>query len=513
MNVFSDDLMDSVERLLDEVASKPQILGVVIASGKQSFLAGADLAMVQGFIQCAQSASDEELDETCGRLGRLFRRLETNGKPFVAAIDGLALGGGLELALACHERVATESDGTQLGLPEIKLGLLPGAGGTQRLPRLVGTRAAFELLLSGEPVPAHRALELGMIDAVVPAAALLATARERARALTLNPSRARWDRPEWRAPDNPFDFTAADAPGGIAKDIGLSDEQLTHYPAYKAIVDCVAGGWEKSMESACQWEVDRFVQLIRDKVAGNMVRSLFLDRQRASKVLPRATPALAPQVAIEGPGEHAARALLASARVNIVERKQLSKSGILLVTGPTSQASDSLSEVAWLRNAPCSFMAFRRGTGIWVSDLTPHGRAVEVCVQGDTQHATTAALEFARGLRATPLITHGDSLLQRLETTQAASVSVDREDRLLAIALAAAHAWAAGSVRDTPLADTAAVIAGFHPPYTGGPFTYLRQHARSDLRKRAERARTQHGDLFAIPEAFDELLATSQVSA
>lgn len=511
MNVFSTDLMNSLEHLLDEVASRPEIRGVVITSGKEAFLAGADLEMVKGYTERAQQASDDELRETCGRLGRLFRRLETLGKPFVAAIDGLALGGGMELALACHERVATESATTQLGLPEIKLGLLPGAGGTQRLPRLIGTSTAFHLLLKGEPVSAQRALELGLIGAIVPTAALLATARERACELARQPSHAPWDHTQWQAPENPFDLSAADAPRAIARHVGLSDEEFTHYPAYRAIMDCVIGGWVKPIEEACRWEIDCFVRLIRDKAAGNMVRTLFLERQRAAKLLPRGKPPGALQVAIEGSGE-SARALLSGARIAIVERERLPKGGLLLLTNPASHKSTGLSAVAWLRGTSSSLATFKLGTGVWVSDLTPHGRVVEVCIPGGDQHAADTALEIARALRATPLITQGESLLQRLETAQTASLRLpELEDQLLAIALAAAHAWAAGSVRDLGLADTAAVIAGFHPAHTGGPFTFIRQRVASDLRQRADRARAQHGELFAVPEGFDKLsAATSQ---
>ena len=510
MNVFSTDLMNSLEQLLDEVASRPEIHGVVIASGKHAFLAGADLDMVQGYTERAQRASDDELHKTCGRLGRLFRRLETTGKPFVAAIDGLALGGGLELALACHERVATESAGTQLGLPEVKLGLLPGAGGTQRLPRLIGTLAAFQLLLTGEPVAAQRALELGMIGAIVPTSALLASAQERARELARQPSCAPWDRAQWRAPANPFDFSAVDAPRAIAQHVRLSDEEFAHYPAYRAIMDCVIGGWAKPMEDACRWEMDCFIRLIRDEVAGNMVRTLFLNRQRATKLLPRGAPAGALQVAIEGSGEAAARALLAGAGIAIVKRERLPKAGLVLITSPGAEVSASVTEVAWLRATPCPVAAFRLRTGVWVSDLTVHGRVVEVCVQGDEPEAAEATLEIARGLRATALITQGESLLQRLERTQVASLRLTGlEDRLLAIALAAAHAWAAGSVRDTGLADTAAVIAGFHPAYTGGPFTYLQQRVASEVRGQAKRALAQYGELFAIPDGFDKLWAAT----
>ena len=118
MNVFSTELMNSLEQLLYEVASRPDVRGVVITSGKKAFLAGADLEMVRGYTERAQHASDDELHRTCGRLSRLFRRLETTDKPFVAAIGGLALGGGLELAMAGHYRVAVPD--ARMGQPDRK---------------------------------------------------------------------------------------------------------------------------------------------------------------------------------------------------------------------------------------------------------------------------------------------------------------------------------------------------------------------------------------------------------
>ncbi len=518
MNVFSAGLMDSLEQLLDEVDARPEIRGVVIASGKQAFLAGADLEMVRGYTERARRASDEELHLTCGRLGRLFRRLEKTGKPFVAAIDGLALGGGLELALACADRVAGDSRSTQLGLPEVKLGLLPGAGGTQRLPRLIGTSAAFQLLLKGEPVSAQRALELGVLGMIVPAPELLAAARERARELALQPSCAPWDRKQWRLPENPFDFDSAETSSAIAQYVALSDEELAHYPAYRAIMDSVIGGWRKPIEQACRWEMDCFVRLIRDRVAGNMVRTLFLDRQRAAKLLPRGRPAGSLEVATQGPGDDAARALLSAARVAIVEPERLPTTGLLLTTKPSyhsSSASSGAREVAWLRGSPYSLTSFRLTTGVWVSDLTSHGRAVEVCVRNDDRLATEATLEIASALRATPLVTPGGSLLQRLEQAQISSlrVSAPPEERLFAVALAAIGAWVADLVPDTGLADTAAVVAGFHPAYTGGPFSYLNQHTAAELYQRAEKAQAKYGDLFAIPRGLDRLLASiAQVS-
>ncbi|HJQ56309.1 MAG TPA: enoyl-CoA hydratase-related protein, partial [Vineibacter sp.] len=126
MNVFSAGMMDSLQALLDHVENTPAVRGVVLSSAKPAFIAGADLDMIREFAERARSGTTDELNALFGRLGRLFRRLELSRKPYVAAISGLALGGGLEVALACHRRVAVDDAATQLGLPEIKLGLLPG---------------------------------------------------------------------------------------------------------------------------------------------------------------------------------------------------------------------------------------------------------------------------------------------------------------------------------------------------------------------------------------------------
>src|SRR5438552_13864747 len=126
MNVFSLDMMASLERLLDHVEGNASVRAVVLTSAKQAFLAGADLDMIRMFTERARTDTHDQLHALCGRLGRLFRRLEKSAKPYVAAINGLALGGGLELSLACHARVVADDQSVSLGLPGIKLGLLPG---------------------------------------------------------------------------------------------------------------------------------------------------------------------------------------------------------------------------------------------------------------------------------------------------------------------------------------------------------------------------------------------------
>ena len=283
MNVFSASMMESLEALVKQVEGDTAVKGVVLTSGKPAFIAGADLDMIKMFAERARTESVPALNKLFGHLGRLFRKLELSQKPYVAAINGLALGGGLEVALACHERVAADDKGVQLGLPEVKLGLLPGAGGTQRLPRLIGTSKGLEMLLIGEPVGAAEALQLGIVDAVVAPDQLIAAAKRRAKALSA--PQARWDRADFTVAAEPFDFSDADAAfAQIAQANSISEYQLRYYPAYKAIMDCVVGGWALPMTEASEREMSIFVELMRDPVAGNMVRTLFLNRQKASKL-------------------------------------------------------------------------------------------------------------------------------------------------------------------------------------------------------------------------------------
>lgn len=492
MNVFSAALMDSLENLLDRVAADATVRAVVIRSGKKTFLAGADLAMVRMFTERARVDTPAQLHALCGRLSRLFRRLETNGKPFVAAINSLALGGGLELALACHARVA--EDRAQLGLPEVKLGLLPGAGGTQRLPRLIGQAAGLDLMLRGDSLAAPKALEAGIIDAVVPADRLLDDAVRRARELAGHTVHAPWDRADWAAPVGSCDVLGSENFDAIAARLGLTAEDRSHYPAYHAIMSCVIGGWHRPMNAALDWEMDCFVELIRDPVAGNMIRSLFLDRQRASKLL--AEPCTGPaRAAVIGEASAPVAALLRTAHVEIAP-----DAAVRIITAGAMDLADGA--VAWLRDAVRPPAGTR--IGVWVTDAGPHGRAIEICASTD-RASLAAGMDIARWLRATPLVTSGTSLFQRLAEVTAASASLAGEQQLLAVALAAARVWEQGGVRDIRLADSAAVIGGFHPAWTGGPLNYLGQLGRAAVIARA-RAVGALPELFAVPAWLDALL-------
>ncbi len=176
MNVITPEVMDELSRLIDAVAADAAIKGCVIASGKEAFSGGADLTMLQGlgatYARLAKEKGEEEamrfFFEESRKLSLLYRRLETCGKPFAAAMHGVCLGGAFELALACHQRVLSDADATRVGLPEIKVGLFPGAGGTQRVARLMQTGDALQMLFKGEQIRPLMARKMGLVHEVVP---------------------------------------------------------------------------------------------------------------------------------------------------------------------------------------------------------------------------------------------------------------------------------------------------------------------------------------------------------
>ena len=186
MNVLDETSVVELEEIVKQTSADAAVKGVVITSGKEALCAGADLSMLEGMNRQyaaelktkGEVAANQMLFEQSRRFSQVFRNIETSGKPWVAAINGLALGGGFELTLSCHYRVAAENPKTRLGLPEIKVGLFPGAGGTQRVPRIVPPQDAMQLLLKGEAVNLAKAKALKLIDAVVAPADLITSAKE-----------------------------------------------------------------------------------------------------------------------------------------------------------------------------------------------------------------------------------------------------------------------------------------------------------------------------------------------
>ncbi|WP_417470991.1 3-hydroxyacyl-CoA dehydrogenase NAD-binding domain-containing protein [Maricaulis sp.] len=286
MNVISADVMADFDTLTTKIASDDNVKGVVITSGKDAFCAGADLSELGGSAaELAKLPEDEmkaKLFEQCFRLNKTFRALETCGKPIAAAINGLALGGGFEIALACHYRVMpSDNSKAKLGLPEAMVGVLPGGGGTQRLPRLVGLMNAAPILLQGKQIDANTALAQGIVHAVVPMAELVAKAKELVKENKLE-SKQPWDADKFRFPGGGPYHPAGAQMFGAASPM-LRKTTYGNYPAQRYILSCVYEGAQVSMDNAIEIESRYFTKLMLRPESRNMIRSIFLSKQALDK--------------------------------------------------------------------------------------------------------------------------------------------------------------------------------------------------------------------------------------
>jgi 3-hydroxyacyl-CoA dehydrogenase/enoyl-CoA hydratase/3-hydroxybutyryl-CoA epimerase len=286
MNTITAQVVADLTGLIAWIKGDAAIKGVVITSGKPSgFCAGADLGEMGGNAAAgagettAEGRTKAAFDRSFA-LNRLLRDLETCGKPVAAAINGLALGGGLEIALACHYRVAAnDNPKLQLGLPECKVGLIPGAGGTQRLPRLMGVMAAAPYLLEGKSMSAAEAQSGGVIHATAPTADLVGTAKAWVKA---NPkAKAPWDDKGFRIPGGgPHDKAAQAFMMGNAM---LAKNSYGNYPAQRHILSSVYEGLQVPIDAALRIESRYFVKTLTRPEAQAMVRTLFLSMQALGK--------------------------------------------------------------------------------------------------------------------------------------------------------------------------------------------------------------------------------------
>jgi 3-hydroxyacyl-CoA dehydrogenase/enoyl-CoA hydratase/3-hydroxybutyryl-CoA epimerase len=283
LNPLSDAIVAEFDAALDAILARPDARGIVITSAKPAFAAGWNLKELIAEMESARDAAD--LYGRTPGLSRFLRRLETCGKPSAAAVTGLALGGGLELALACHYRVLADDPAAVVGLPEVKVGLLPGAGGTQRLPRLIGAEKALPLMLDGRSVPPREALALGIVHELAPAAAVV----DRARAwLATNPE-----------PVQPWDRKGFSVPGGaslldprvggllMAAVAGATRSTLGNYPAPAAILAAAYEGLQLPIDRGLAVERQYFAGLASGPVAKNLVRTMFINKGKADKLARR----------------------------------------------------------------------------------------------------------------------------------------------------------------------------------------------------------------------------------
>ena len=280
MNVITADFADDFKNCVDQIIQDEKIIGAVVTSAKNDFMAGADLkTMLPSLIGLGDaSAMAERVIES----HKVNRAMETCGKPFVAAINGTALGGGLEITLSCHYRIAADRKDAVLGLPEVMVGLLPGNGGTQRLPRIIGIQAALELMTQGKHLKPQKALMMGIVNELAPPDELLSKAKQ----WILDGGKAiqPWDKKGFKIPGG-FDpnrkgtiqmFSVANAM--VAKNTNHN------YPAPIAIVSSVYEGCLLPIDKGLEIEAKYFVGLLCDPVSGYMIRSLFNFKQSADKL-------------------------------------------------------------------------------------------------------------------------------------------------------------------------------------------------------------------------------------
>jgi 3-hydroxyacyl-CoA dehydrogenase / enoyl-CoA hydratase / 3-hydroxybutyryl-CoA epimerase len=288
MNLLDAAVKDELSAIVEQATADPAIKGVVITSGKESFSAGADLssleAMSRGYTEMlalrGETAANQYVFDESRKTSVLFRRIETCGKPWVAAINGIAVGGGFELTLACHHRVAADSDKTRVGLPEIKVGLFPGAGGTQRVARIMQPADALQFMLKGDPVSASRAKAMKLIDEVVPAADLIKTAKD--WIVKSGNAKAPWDIENFKPPGGPVQSKAGILVFTPANAI-YRRETYDNYPAARAIMQVVYEGLQLPFDQALRVEARWFAKILRSPEAAAMIRSLFVSMQEINK--------------------------------------------------------------------------------------------------------------------------------------------------------------------------------------------------------------------------------------
>jgi 3-hydroxyacyl-CoA dehydrogenase/enoyl-CoA hydratase/3-hydroxybutyryl-CoA epimerase len=312
MNVISDEFVGALEKIVDQYfVTENQYAGFIFQSSRPEFIVGADLDLLRTI-----KTVDECLAMTA-RLQRCFRLIERCKKPSVACIAGAALGGGLEFALACHSIIALDDGRVKLGFPEVTLGLLPGGGGTQRLPRMIGYEAAVPLLVQGNSISAKKAKEAGIVQQL---------AGNPGELLTLafdfiqkNPVVMKsWDQEKFKLPGSPvhsprgYQFFPVSA-------AMLMDKTWLNYPAPLNILKCVYEGLQVSFDQGLLIEQQYFAELVVSPIAKNMLKTLFysIGDCKKGKSRPALPPTKIEKIGIIGAGMMGAGIAYVSAKAGI----------------------------------------------------------------------------------------------------------------------------------------------------------------------------------------------------
>lgn len=429
VNVLTPEMYEDLHRLVDLVADEERIKGVVIQSGKKTFMAGGDLKRLVNYY--GMNRPPQEAYEQSRAYTTALRKLELCGKPFAVAINGSAMGGGLELALACNYRVAVDDPGVYLGLPEVTLGLIPGAGGTQRLPRMIGIEKAADLILAGRRLTPQAALELGIVDEVAAREDLFAVAER----LVLSGQRTvrPWDRKGFSVPGGAGIGDRRIAALFQQLNARAGEEYKHNYPAPMAALRCLYKGTAtRSMDKALEIESREFSMLTRRVETRNIIRTLFLHKGAMDRLSarPENAPATtiqkiafsadldtpAHQSAIEWLMKSCTRANLAIDDdigmaadlvliLNNIPLKDLPALGAKAPRAVFCLASPDLLEELVTADDAASGELYGRMVGMNIPALNDR-RCLEIgTLAGATSAMSLAAvLDFSRSIRATPTV-------------------------------------------------------------------------------------------------------------
>jgi 3-hydroxyacyl-CoA dehydrogenase/enoyl-CoA hydratase/3-hydroxybutyryl-CoA epimerase len=289
MNVLSPAVLVDFGAALESAVAAPAVRGILVSSGKTSFMPGADLT---DFVrQFERPRSPQQWYDDFADLSKTLRRLETCGKPVAVAINGLALGGGLEICLACHYRVLADDPKAVIGLPEVTVGLLPGGGGTQRLARLIGVEKALPLLLEGSTLRPADALKLRIVHEVVAAEQVVAAARRWLLGTPL--AQQPWDQKGYQIPGGSSIALPAIGTAYLLATARVARNTQRNYPAPIAILSAVFEGVQVPIDTGLRIELKYFAKLVSGSVARNLIRTMFVNKGRADKLerRPQGVPA------------------------------------------------------------------------------------------------------------------------------------------------------------------------------------------------------------------------------
>jgi len=283
MNVMTPEFLQDMTIAAERIGSDDKVKGAVITSGKTSFMAGADLLkFVESFDPDAKPA---EVYAWCRDLQQTLRKLETCGKPVAAAINGTALGGGLEVCLACHYRVAANNPKAVLGQPEVTIGLIPGGGATQRLPRMIGIEKSLQLMTQGRHLTPAAALELGIVNELVEPGSEVSAAKN--WVLEAGDPEQPWDKKGYKIPGG-AGLMSPSAIQTFMIGTALLQKMTNHnYPAPIAIMSAVYEGTVMPIDKALDVESKYFASMLTNPVSRNMIRTLFINKGAADKLVRR----------------------------------------------------------------------------------------------------------------------------------------------------------------------------------------------------------------------------------